>query len=120
MAAPKGNRNAEKWTLSEATELFDKALLLSESLEYDFIGEIAKKLKTHKSIFTNLVNKFPELQDKHNMIIGNCEANCFCNSKKGKIREATAIVNLKSNHGWTDRVHEEHSGKIIIDFTTDD
>jgi hypothetical protein len=39
----------------------------------------------------------------HEKIISNCETNCFSNSKKGNIREATAIVNLKSNHGWTDR-----------------
>jgi hypothetical protein len=36
-------------------------------------------------------------------LIGNLEANCYYNTKKGLIREATGIVNLKSNHKWTDR-----------------
>ena len=47
-----------------------------------------------------------------NKIENNCETNCFRNAKKGKIKEATAIVNLKSNHGWTDRTRTELSGEI--------
>ena len=31
------------------------------------------------------------------------ERNCYSNTKKGIIKEATGIVNLKSNHKWTDR-----------------
>ena len=108
--ALKGNKNAEKWTLKEASEFLTEALKLSQSTEYDFIGEIAKKLQSHKSVFTYLSTKYPELKGIVDTIIGNCESNCFCNSKKGNIKEATAIVNLKSNHGWTDRLHEDHSG----------
>ena len=38
MGAKKGNKNAEIWTLTEAQELFDKALELSTQDDYDFIG----------------------------------------------------------------------------------
>ena len=120
MGAPKQNKNAETWTLKEAKALFDKALALSEKEEYDFIGEIAKDLKSYKEIFTYLSDKYPELQTIHNHIISNCEANCFHNSKKGKIREATAIVNLKSNHGWTDRQQVGVTGGIELHFDKDD
>lgn len=103
MSAPKENNNAEKWNLEQATKLFDDAIDLSESDEYDFLGEIAKKLNSYIDVFDYLVDKFPELKGKKNQLKRNCEANCFSNSKKGKINVAVGIVNLKSNHGWTDR-----------------
>ena len=47
----------------------------------------------------------------YNRILSNLEANCFSHSKKGEIKEATAIVNLKSNYGWTDRVEQNQNIK---------
>lgn len=117
---PYGNKNAEKWIIEEAETFFNKAIALAnkkeivklkkgeytievEQYKYDFIGEVARELKSYKSIFTDLKNKFPELQYAHIQLIETLEANCFWNSKRGAIKEATAIVNLKSNHKWTDR-----------------
>ena len=126
---PIGNKNAEKWTLEESTNIFLKAIEYANIREeikitkdgiqsirpeykYDFIGEVARDLGYYKELFTNLVNKFPELQTLHNQLVSTLEANCFYNSKKGNIREATAIVNLKSNHGWTDRTENRHTGEL--------
>jgi hypothetical protein len=103
MGAKEGNRNAEKWTFKEAEKMFINALALSERDEYDFIGEIAKKLKTYREVFVYLSNKYTELNSLNKSIHGNLEANCFSHIKKGKIREASGIINLKSNYGWTDR-----------------
>ena len=119
MTAAKGNKYAEKWTKEEARGLFDAAIKLSQTDEYDFIGEIAKALKTYIDVFDYLVDKFPELEEAKNHIMRNCEATCFSNSKKGKIKEGTALVNLKSNHGWTDRTDNKYTGSITIDFTDD-
>jgi hypothetical protein len=101
--APIENTNAEKWTLEEATELFNNALDKSVLKDYDFIGEIARDLDTYRDVFTYLVDKFPILKDTHKRILSNLEANCFSHTKKGEINVAVGIVNLKSNHGWTDR-----------------
>lgn len=101
--APKENTNAEKWTIEQAKELFDKSLDLSLGKEYDFIGEIARDLGTYREIFTYLVDKFPELKETHKIILSNLEANCFSHTKKGTINTAVGIVNLKSNYNWTDR-----------------
>ena len=105
MAAPKENTNAEKWTIEEATKFFNDAMELSinEGRDYDFIGEIARDLKQYKEIFGYLSEKFTSLKPLHNRIISNCEANCFYNGKKSNIVPSLAIMNLKSNHGWTDR-----------------
>lgn len=116
--APKENKNAEKWTLKEATKLFDDALKLSKEKKdnqytYDFIGEIARDLDQYKEVFSYLSDKFPLLKNKHNRIISNCESNCFYNGKNSNIVPSLAIMNLKSNHGWTDRVDNTSKGDKI-------
>jgi hypothetical protein len=113
MAAPKGNNNAEVWTIEEATELMNNALELSKDKEYDFIGEIAKELDQYKEIFSYLADKFESLKSIHKKIISNCEANCFYNGKKQNITPSLAIMNLKSNHGWTDRVDNTTQGEKV-------
>ena len=80
-----------------------QALDYSKEKGYDFIGEIARDLNVSRHIFTYLVDKYDELEEYYDRILTNVEANCFKHGKKGKINTAMAIVNLKSNHGWTDR-----------------
>jgi len=115
VGAPKENVNAEKWTFEEAESFMISALELSANKErdYDFIGEIARELGQYKEIFSYLVGKFPDLKSIQNRIISNCEANCFYNGKTSKIVPSLAIMNLKSNHGWTDRVDNTTKGEKI-------
>ena len=118
--APINNKNAEIWTIEEATTLFDNAYKLSFQDDYDFIGEIARDLKTYREIFTYLSDKFKELKPLYNKMLSNLEANCFSHSKKGDIKEATAIVNLKSNHHWTDRNDHTSKGNELKRLTDTD
>lgn len=108
IGAPYKNKNAEVWNESEATKLFNDSLKLSIDNEYDFIGEIARELGTYREIYDYLVDKFPSLKRIHKTILSNLEANCFSHAKKGKIKEATAIVNLKSNYNWKDKQEVDH------------
>ena len=150
VGAPYGNKNAEKWSFKKAIKLFNSAIELTLILEksfikqgdkvievdaykYDFIGEVARELGTFHHIFEHLVKRFPSLRRLSNQLLNNLESNCYYNAKKGNIKEATGIVNLKSNHKWTDRTQTEHSGEIktelpsinlvidskIIDVSTD-
>jgi hypothetical protein len=109
VGAPKDNMNAEKWTLEAATKLMTDAVELSKNTDYDFIGEIAKDLDTYIDVFDYLVDKFPELKKYKNKMKRNCEANCFSNIKRENINTGAGIMNLKSNHGWTDRVQQDHT-----------
>jgi hypothetical protein len=120
MGAPGGNTNAEKWTFEEAEKLFIDALELSKTDDYDFIGEIAKELDTYRQLFDYLCTKYSGLQNIYNKILNNLESNCFLHAKKGKIKEATAIVNLKSNFNWTDRQREDHTGTINLNVKYED
>lgn len=114
MAAPKENTNAEKWTLQEATDLFNNAIELTKgNSKFDFIGEVAKELDTYREVFVYLKDKFSECKPMYKKLSSNLEANCFSHGKGGDINTAMAIVNLKSNHGWTDRVDNTSKGDKI-------
>lgn len=119
--APYGNRNAEKWNFKKAIKLFKEAIEMTTIIEktflkqgdkvievyaykYDFIGEVARDLGTFKEIFSHLTKRFSSLSRLHNQLVSNLESNCYYNGKKGNIKEASAIMNLKSNHRWTDRL----------------
>lgn len=104
-----GNKNAEKYDEATATALFDDAIKLAKTGEYDFIGEVAVALNTYRDLFTYLVDKFPQLKSKYKELLSTVESSCFSNAKKGKIKDSLAIVNLKSNHGWTDRQKIENN-----------
>ena len=114
-----GNTNAEKWTEEKAIEFMNKALELSKSKDYDFIGEIAKDLDSYKDVFFYLGDKFPKVKKIFKRIRCNCEANCFNNIKTESINVGAGIMNLKSNHGWTDRIQNDHTtggDKIKTEF----
>jgi hypothetical protein len=127
VGAPYGNKNAEYWTFKKAIQLFKDAIELSEEIEisyikdnrgravevqgykYDFIGEVARELGTFHKIFVHLVKRFPTLQRLKSQLDNNLETNCYSNTKKGNIKEATGIVNMKSNWKWQDRQNIDHS-----------
>lgn len=121
VGAPYGNRNAEKWTFKKAIQLFNDAIELSNETEtyylkigekavevngykYDFIGEISGELGTsHRMITQHLPLRFKIIERLKDQLLSNLERNCYVNGKKGNIKEASAIMNLKSNYKWTDR-----------------
>ena len=119
------NLNAEVYTIDRARELYLNAIDKSNETEertnekgikqkgfkYDFIGELARDLKANKDTFNYLVKKFPELQQLHNELHYRIEQNCFSNIKKNFIKEASGIVNLKSNYKWTDRTQIDLSAE---------
>lgn len=107
------NKNAEKWTLEEATNFMIQAVELSQLEQYDFIGEVAKAQESYHQVYPYLCDKFPELERLFKLVKANCESNCFSNGKKGSIVPSLAIMNLKSNHGWTDRIDTTTKDKPI-------
>lgn len=125
--APIGNTNAEKWSLEASKELLEKALVMCDEKEmykvhgsdiegykYDFIGEITRALGIYHSLITrDIKNRHKELSTLINRLINNLESNCYSNTKKGIINTAVGIVNLKSNHKWTDRVDTTTQGDRI-------
>ena len=136
VGAPFGNKNGLIWTLEKATDLLDKAIELTnrkelvyvdkqevEAYEFDFIGEIARELNVYHSLLTrDIPNQHPDLQPKVRLLLNRLEANCYSNTKKGKINTAVGIVNLKSNHGWTDRqqIEQKQTNIDLSGLTTEE
>jgi len=126
-----GNKHAEKWTIEESTKLFETALQMADEQEtitirqgtefieilaykYDFVGEILRHFDLYKELLGHLTTRFPELDNHRKTLMSKLESNCYYNTKKGLIREATGIVNLKSNHNWTDRQQTDIGGSGLM------
>lgn len=113
--APKYNLNAEKYNEQRAIEIFEEAIKKSTQKNYDFIGEVAMDMGVNRHLFTELKNKFTHLSYLHKLLISNLEANCFRHVKNNDINTAAGIINLKSNHGWTDRQETTTQQSIKIE-----
>ena len=128
----KNNGNAIKWTEEEAVELYDYCEEIIddqttyivkddelEGYEFDFIGELIKALKKkykdkkiyRKLLADHLPSRFEGLALRYLQLKEDLESNCYSNTKKGIINTAVGIVNLKSNHNWTDRLQSDHTTK---------
>jgi len=109
------NKNAEKWTLEAANEFMKQSLELAKERKHDFIGEVARDMNQYRELYVYLTDKYPQLKHIYKKILQECETNCFSHGKKGDINTAMAIVNLKSNHGWTDRIDTTTKGETVKD-----
>ena len=114
MAAPEENNNAEKWTIDAASEFMNQSLDLAKEKAHDFIGEVARDMNQYRQLYDYLAEKFPELNDTYKRIVQECETNCFSHGKKGDIVPSLAIMNLKSNHKWTDRTEQNVNQSVEI------
>ena len=100
-----GNKAAEKWTLSETTILFDKAIDLSKKAIT--LTDIAIELDLYPNIFDYLVEKFPEFISKKKEILKHIENNTYKGALNGDFVPSVAIFGLKNNHGWKDRTETD-------------
>lgn len=124
--AMKGNANALVWTrerclsvIKSMKEMVNETTMYTvsgkevEGYKFDFIGELTLELEIDRKVLKREIESHcPELEGDVSLIYSYMERNCYANTKKGIIREATGIVNLKSNHKWTDRNNTEHSGEV--------
>jgi heme oxygenase len=120
------NKNAEKWSEDKALEFMDECYLKSKDTceyivygkkitgnAYHFIGEVCAELEQYSDLPKYLKGKFDSCNKIYKKLKSRLEANCFSDSKKGIIKEASAIMNLKSNYGWTDRIDTTTKDKPI-------
>ena len=113
MGASEGNNNAEKWTEEQAVEFLELAIETAKTKSFDFIGEVASELDTYREVFVYLRDKNEDCRTLYNRLVQVCETNCFSHAKKGEIVPSLGIINLKSNHGWTDRADYTSGGEKL-------
>lgn len=107
MAAAKGNKYAEKYTLEETRKFFEQCLAYvdQDPTAYHF-SKISRRFKTHKDIFNYLINKFPndkEFRHYKKRIVDILEDNIISAISTKQIPEAFGIFNLKCNFEWRDK-----------------
>lgn len=131
VGAPKGNQNALKWTHKYCEEVLDKMEKIVNDLDdykvnketvkgykYDFIGELTLAVgEPRECLDREIAEHAPDLKSRVETLKRLMERNCYTNTKKGIIKEATGIVNLKSNHHWTDRQTNEGKTEITLGIT---
>ncbi len=127
MAAAKGNKNAEVWTVEKARETAQAAY---EAISDDcyFLSSLAEKVGTYRQLFEYLMNKYNDDKIVFNTIkkiYNKCESIVVEQTAKSKINPALGIFVLKAYHGLfeTSKQHLDHTTqgeKLSITLTTED
>lgn len=99
-----GNLNSEVYTLEDSLDLFSQMIIMSQDDSYTFIKQITRQFGVTENIIKHLVKRFPTLKEPYDLIKENLETNCYTATNDGKLKLPLAMLNLKSNYGWTDRV----------------
>jgi hypothetical protein len=113
MAAPKGNKNAEIWTIEEALKYSE--IVLDYVISNDdcvSIQEAACNTGQYNEILIYLGNKFEidfHAIKKANSII---EQRIYKKALQNKYNSTIAIFGLKNNHGWKDKHEIEQKTEI--------
>jgi len=101
-----GNLNAEQYTLEDSLDLFSQMIIMSQDDSYTFIKQITREYGVTENVIKHLVKRFPTLKEPYDLIKENLETNCYTATNDGKLKLPLAMLNLKSNYGWTERVSQ--------------
>lgn len=102
MPAPKGNKNAEKWTKKEAKKFVDSVLgYIKENDDCIFIGEPVTELGEYRELWNYISKKF----DFHTIKVVESilESRLVKKGVSNASNATMTIFTLKNNYGWTDK-----------------
>jgi hypothetical protein len=101
MAAPKGNKYAEKVTLEDAIELAELAYSKIDNECY-FLSKLADECDTYREKFDYILKKFNDNEEVFRTIkkiYNKCESIVMEKTAKGEIIPSLGIFVLKAYHG---------------------
>lgn len=113
MGAPKGNKNAEKWT--EETVLVELEIMKAHCTKNKsvFIGSALSQLGYGHQLWSEWTNKFKDTKivfDTIKNIEKLIESNLVEGGVKGDFNSTMTIFTLKNKHGWQDKRTQENTG----------
>lgn len=117
MAAPKGNKYNEKWTIKASQELFDKALELAKGGAIT-LTDIANELDVYTDVFEYICNKHEDFRPVKKRILSQIENNTYKGALNGDYIPSVAIFGLKNNHGWKDKQEITQDINVKNDVST--
>ncbi len=119
MPAPKGNKNAEKWTLEESNKFFDK--VLDYVLKHDdccSMSEACSELGWYEELFVYIQNKhktvdFKPIKKATELI----KQRLIKKGLNSEYNPTMSIFILKANHGMNEhQPPKEKNTNITFDF----
>jgi len=122
MAAPRGNKNAEIWTIEETVLYFESVLTyVLDNDDCVSIQEAACNTGQYEEIISYLQNKhnidFNAIKKAKSTI----EQRIYKNALNNKYNPTMAIFGLKNNHGWKDKQEIEQTNinpiSVVIERT---
>lgn len=133
MAAKKGNKYAEVWTIQTTSQALSAIEEEAKSEECLWLGSALSSVGLYRDIWRHWKEKFrdePKVFRTIKRIEQIFEDRLFTKSLKGTVNPTVAIFGLKNNHEWTDKREIDHTtqgGKIpftgfnfLPDDATDD
>lgn len=119
VGAPKGNKNAEKWTEETVLEAVVLVYEYCKNHKTPFLGIALNALDFSAQRWSEWTKKFSDNKvvlesiKKTETLI---EANLVEGGMKGDFNSTMAIFTLKNKHGWRDKkeVDNNHSGKVEV------
>jgi len=111
MAAELENKYAEKWTIEQTEEMFDRFFKqITQDKDIVFIGELAAKNNIYRELIPYLYNKYKSSSEKvfntYKNIHSVLEARLYKGALDGTYRERAALFGLTANHEWTGERNE--------------
>lgn len=110
MAAPKKNKNAQKWTESIVMHYLQEIEKAASDRRNLFLGQELLKLGLYKDVWCYWKRKFVHIEyliEEMELIEQLFECNVFRAGMKGDIPERIAIICLKNIYGWREDVRVE-------------
>lgn len=110
----KGNTNAEKWTLEEATKFFDSVLdYIRTNKKCRSISEACTELGQYEDLIRYLSNKFDTVFVSIKKAKDICKNRLVNQGLDGDAHATMAIFILKNNHDMKDRVDHTTDNKPV-------
>ena len=113
MAAHKGNKYAEEWTLDKALEFIRSVEeYVNHNEDCYYIGEAVTECGQYREIWNYLTNKFSDSKEVFHTSRGieeRLENRLYKNGLKNRINPRLVEFGLRNNHGWKDRREHDHT-----------
>ena|GEM_PF-3349355 len=120
MAAPKQNKNGQKWTEKKVIQYLSRLEKAASKPRNLFIGQQLKKLKLYRDVWSYWKRKFQNNEDiteQMELIEGMFESNLFKAALHDEIPTRIGILSLRNAHGWRNNPKEEvQDTGILLQF----
>lgn len=118
MPAPKGNKNACKWTEEKANDFFDKVLHhIKENEDCCSLAEATVEAGYYETVAQYLQEKFEGVDfESFKKAMNILKARIIKRGLEHKYNATMSIFMLKNNHGMQEKIHNENTVTNLVNL----